>query len=602
MSHQAVVHKWTLVRVPSLAVASTTVDVAEMDDTASQRQLLGWLDRPGDGRGIRFADGADGWDLVGYDSLARSARRVAAGLLGRGVPRGARVLVVHPSGPGFVACFFGAQRAGTVPAVLAPPTAFGDQAGYREHVHGVLRAVEPALVVVAAGMAERIGAALPPGHPPVVDVDSLRASAADGDTDRRQAADLALVQFTSGSSGQVRGVRVPFDALAANVAGIRTWLGATPADAWASWLPVHHDMGLIGCLVTPVVGGNDLWLLSPEQFVRTPLRYLRCFGEHGATITATPNFALDHIVRRIRPDDLAGLDFGRWKAAVVGAERVDHDTLDRFSQLVGPFGLRTGVLVPAYGMAEATLAITGLPTGRPWSVRRPVAAPDVDGGAEPDAVTGCGVPLPGMSVRVLGEDGEPLPEGRTGEIVVSGTSVAAGYLHDAGAASLTSFDDGTLHTGDAGFLRDGQLYVLGRLGDAVKVRGRTVFAEDVEATLRRLGVPAHHSAVLLGVRHHQPVAVVLVERTGSTADVLARLSSGRVASALRARVTGLELVVLPVAAGTVTRTSSGKPRRRQLWRAFLDGRLPAATPVAAGVGTTTSPQRQSRTTDSGGVR
>ncbi len=361
----------------------------------------------------------------------------------------------------------------------------------------------------------------------------------------------------------------------------------------ASWLPLHHDMGLIGCFVAPVVSGCDLWLMTPEQFVHRPLAYLRCFGERGARLTAMPTFALDHITRRVRPDQLSGLDFSQWRAMIVGSEQVRAGSFERVHRLLAPFGFERRAILPAYGLAEATLAVTGLPLDEVWrtcpvetaelALGRPVTA-NQDGRSVP--VVGCGHPLVGTQVRIVGRSGAPLPAGVVGEIEVRGASVATGYTRIDGTAA-TRLVDGVLRTGDAGFVLDGQLFVLGRLGDALKVRGRTVFAEDVEERLGTL-VPEHVPvAVALGVHGGQPTAVVLVAWAGppGSDDDRDRVVD-RLTRTARRLTDADRVLVHVVPRSAIPRTTSGKIRRRAVWRSFVEdtpSRLtPGQAPATAG--------------------
>jgi acyl-CoA synthetase (AMP-forming)/AMP-acid ligase II len=534
----------------------------------TDRPLLGWVDGAPADRGIRFAGPGESWDFWSYQRLAGLARQVAAGLVDAGVGRGDAVSFVQRSGPGFVCTLFGAMLAGAVPSPVAPPMVFQDLPGYRRHLAGLLAATRPALVVTDADLTGEVAELAPDSR--VVPADEVL-----GDPGRapRPPAELALLQFTSGSSGRARGVEVPFGALEANVAAIRQWLGMDGRRGTASWLPLHHDMGLIGCLITPVVDGSDVWLLSPEDFVQRPLRYLRCFAAApvgaGAELTAMPSFGLRYVARRVRPDALAGLDFSGWRAVIVGAERVSADALDRFHALLGPFGLSRRALLPAYGLAEATLAVTGLPVAEEWSAVRVApqtlalgAEVEVADGAPP--LVGCGRPLAGVSVTVAGEDGTPLPDGHVGEIEVRSPALMAGYLAAEESRSLTALDGGTLRTGDAGFLRDGQLHVLGRLGDSMKVRARAVFAEDLEAALAAAGIAGGRLAVALGVRAGAATAVAVLDDAEQAGTLLSRAAEG---------AEGAEVVVVSARPGTIPRTSSGKPKRRELWRAFLAGQL-----------------------------
>lgn len=542
------------------------------------RPLIAWMHAPSNVRGIHFARSGDDWDFWSYDRLTELTRQVAWGLVDAGVRANDVVSIIERSGPEFVAAFFGAMLAGATPSPVAPPLLFQRQPVYDEHVRGVLIAARPSIVVTHAELVDRIGqlaAAAGVGRALTID-DLLARGASAGGTPGRPTPDLALLQFTSGSSGPSRGVQVPFDALEANVAAIRSWLQWTEDDPFGSWLPVYHDMGLIGAVVCSVVGRSDLWLLQPEQFVRRPARYLRCFGTRQAKLTVMPNFGLDYIVRRVRDRDLTGCDFGAWRGIVIGAERIDSRTLDAYSALLAPFGFDRRALLPAYGLAEASLAVTGLPIGEAWTGTAVDAASLSPGrsvvSSAPDdpaahVVVGCGRPLDGVTVAIVGEDGRSLSDRTVGEIVVRGSSLAAGYVEAGGSsASLTRFEQGALRTGDAGFIVDGQLFVLGRLGDSLKVRGQVIFGEDLEVALGALGVPRDRVVALLGMHQGAATVVLVFEKFNSRWQPAEAL--------IRPLATGAEIVLIDAPSGTIARTSSGKPKRGQLWREFVRGVLP----------------------------
>jgi len=535
-------------------------------------RLLGWLDGPDERRGIRFARPGGDWEFWSYARLAGLARDLASGLLARSHQRGDVVSIVHRSGPEFVAGLFGTLLAGGTPSPVAPPGAYTDSAAYQAHLHGLFSAARPRTVLCEPQLAEEVGpVAAAAGVPTVSTVDDLLAAA--GGFSRPEPAELALVQFTSGSSGVANGVRVRYPTLEANLAAISSWLRMTSEDPTASWLPVHHDMGLIGCLLTPVVNQTDLWLLSPEDFVRSPARYLRCFGVEGARLTAMPNFGVGYLARRVRPADLTGCDFSAWRSIIVGAERIDREALDRAYQLLGPFGLRREAFLPAYGLAEATVAVTGLPLPevyrsvrvRPESLTPGQPAEEAEAGQE---ITGCGRPLDGVQVSIVDDSDAELPDWHVGQIVVRGSSVADGYLGTPRPGQSSRLRDGTLWSGDAGFLVDGQLFVLGRLGDSMKVRGRTVFAEDLEELLGDLRAPARRLMVVLGESGGTPTVVVVFDRARE--DWLSRTPR-----LLKPRIADAELVLADVPRGVLRWTSSGKPRRRSMWDAYLRGELDA---------------------------
>ncbi|NGO07857.1 fatty acyl-AMP ligase [Streptomyces sp. HC44] len=530
---------------------------------------LSWLEHPRTDTAVEFFD-AGASVRAPYPGLAERALAIAGGLIADGVAAGSVVPLLCRSGPDLIAGFYGIQAAGCAVSVLPPPTRMSGDAN-RERIRQVIDALDARVLVLDNDHESyaREVVTEEPGfassrHVRLLVTDAL-ASAGPG---RRDVPDLALVQFTSGSSGRPRGVRVSHDALAANVAAIRAWERATESDAWCSWLPMHHDMGLIGCMVVPVSGGNnDLAVCTPETFIRHPMAYLRRFARGGATITATPAFGLQRIVDRVAPEQLDGLDFADWRTLIVGAERIDPALVESFTGLMAGHGLEPSALTPAYGLAESTLAVTGVPVDQSASsvrIRRgelavgAVVRTDVDGLDEHGIVDviSCGRPLAGLDVWLAGPEGEPVPEGHLGEVVVTGTSLADGYLE--GSAAGTSFCDGRLYTRDVAFERGGELFVLGRLGDSLKVNARFVFAEDVEMMLGRAGLDLNRTCVVLGELGSRAHAYAVLEDLGAECAELA----DRV---LTTTCPGVERHVVPVPRGTIPRTSSGKSRRRELW-------------------------------------
>jgi acyl-CoA synthetase (AMP-forming)/AMP-acid ligase II len=546
---------------------------------AGRTELLSWLENPDAARGIYFARPGEGWDHWSYPQLAALANRAAWGLREAGIGPGDRVVLIGLPGPWLVAALFGSLLTGSTVSLLSCPRTFGPDGRYQDYLAAVLAAARPGLVACDERLLEVLSH---PASASAVRVTvSLERLASGGDPSRPPPPParpgLALAQFTSGSTGPPRGVGVSLDALAANITAIRNWLGISGADSTASWLPLHHDMGLTGCLLTSVTAGTDLWLMRPEDFIRSPLRYLRCFAVGGATLSAMSAFGVGYVVRRVAPASLAGLDFADWRAVIVGAERIDPLTLTRFHELLGPHGLPPSAPLPAYGLAEGTLAVTGQALGGQWEdleIDPGSVAPGrrVVARRPGQRVTSCGRPLGGVTVSIVDPDRAALPDRTVGEIAVCGPAVATGYLDVTGpcpaASGPTSFAGGTLYTGDAGFMHRGQLYVLGRLGDSVKIRGRTLFADAVESTLTRAGVNAARQATAVGLWRDQPAVVAVLENV--------TLAEGDVAAqAMRSCGEGAVLVLIQAPAGAVPRTSSGKPRRQELWRRFLAGEYEA---------------------------
>jgi len=528
--------------------------------------LLDWLDRPGAGRGLHFAGPQGSWESWSYQGLAQLTWQAAAGLRRLGAGPGDVVAIVQRASPQFLATYFGALAAGAAACSIAPPFAFQRSDDYQRHASHLLATARPR-VTVADG--DVLGPLCEPsaqaGISSPVPFAALTGTGDFATAHQPAAGDTALLQFTSGSTGRPRCVRVTHGAASANITAIRRWLDWGPDQAGASWLPVHHDMGLIG-LLAAVVSGCDTWLMQPEDFIRSPLRYLSCLSEQRVAITPLANFGLAYILRRVRPSDLAGLRFDALKAVIIGAERIDPRVLGSAEKVLGPFGLDRRALLPAYGSAEATLAITCLPPGEGWTALPPPGRPGAPASADGPQVVGCGRPVQGVTVRIVGADGSLAPDGTEGDIVVESTGLASGYYGDAGTASATSLGRGELRTGDAGFMADGQLFVLGRLGDGMKVRGQMVFAESIEAKLAELGIPQRRVAVLLGHRDGVPTAALAFEVADSDwLDIAARV--------LRELVAGAEMIAVNLPRGGLAVTSSGKLRRRVMWQALCDGTL-----------------------------
>jgi len=543
--------------------------------------LLDWVGDPDPSLGVHFADEDGGWQLTTYTELARSARGVAALLGEQGLSRGGVVSILVPTGPEFATAFFGTLLAGGTPSPLVPPTVFGRPEAYVERT-AELMAVATEVAITDESLLGLVDAArLQAGidRPPLVIGPEVGEEAG---AERAQAAELALLQFTSGSSGPPRGVRVTWDNLEANIDMLRDLISEEAGDGGAHWLPLYHDMGLIGCFLTPIVHQRETWIMRPDQFIRDPLRWLERLGSGAASFAAAPNFGFAYATKHTRPEQLEGMDFSSWKGAIVGAERLDPAALDRFARMLEPFGFRREAFLPAYGLAEATLAVSiQSPRLRPRVVRpdwssvafgQPVELecdallgdPRADEGA--GWLVGCGQPLAGVEVAVVDEEGAELDEGVLGELTVRASTVASGYMGS--AESSTGFVGDSLRTGDAGFRHGGEVFVVGRLGDALKVRGRTLYAEDLESKLCAIeGVPKGRCIVVPGLGKGTDGLVAIVEASdGDWVEEALRVLGREVDEEV-------EIQILAAPVGTIERTSSGKPRRRPLWRALINGEL-----------------------------
>lgn len=535
------------------------------------RDVLAWVDAPRSDRGVTFVSGQRS-DHRGWADIADEVRAVACGLRERGLERNDDVVVLLPPGHDFVAALFGILYAGGTATPVATAGVWRDKSRHRAHLEGVLAAARPRLVVTSDRAAELVTEVAHPG----VGVTTVAGLASSGKLGgRAEPATHALIQFTSGSSGRPRGVRIPCSALAANVTAIIDWLGLDDGTPTAHWVPFHHDMGLVGGLVVPAATQGELTTLRPGDFLRDPFAYVRLFDDGGARAGTMPNFGLRHVVARFDPGRLDGVDLSGWDSLVLGAERLDPVVMEEFVRLLAPFGLPRTALRPAYGLAEATLAVTGLRSGEVPTYLEPPAASGVPDGAG-RALVGCGPPLSATSVEIVDATGATCDDGVVGEIVVDGRGLADGYVQhgEPGGRSVegshTIFVDGRLFTGDAGLVSGGQLFPVGRLGDSVSLNGRMVFAEDLELSLHDSGMAPESMVVLLGLVEAQCRAVVVVEEAegGLPAEDVAAIGS-----VVERHEPGLGVHIVQGSYGTIDRTTSGKPRRRQMWARYLAGTL-----------------------------
>ena len=424
--------------------------------------------------------------------------------------------------------------------------------------------------------------------------------------------EVALLQYTSGSTSTPRGVVISYENLACNVAALRAGARIGPLDRLVAWLPPYHDMGLIGAIITPVCTGMEAVLMTPSAFMRRPLAWLDAISQHRATVSVAPNFAYEMCVQRTTPEERGQLDLSTWRVALNGAERVHPDTLRRFAEAFACAGFSARAAIPCYGLAEATLGVT---MGSPEEEAAPCVF-DVAGlergvalapaaGATGRELVSSGCPLPGVSVRVV----DPatcsvVTDGTVGELWVAGRGVAHGYWNQAEASAATfgarvgaaragparagparrgGDGEAYLRTGDLGFIHRGEVFVTGRLKDLIVVLGANHYPEDIERTVaaahprvRARGVIAFAADV--GARE-QLVVVVEVDRAAGLDG--AGETAGEVSRAIReavARAHGLPISDLVlVAPGTTPKTSSGKPQRRLCRSRYEAGELTRLT-------------------------
>ncbi|MBK6848519.1 MAG: fatty acyl-AMP ligase [Proteobacteria bacterium] len=539
----------------------------------------------GSANGVRFVDGAERLGRLSYEALFEQARDVAGALRALGLAPGDRVALVYPTGPEFLRAFFGASLAGLVPAPLYPPFRLGLIEEYQQRTAVMLRACRARAVLADRRARRLLGPCVELARPQLGCLTLEELPVGTYEDHRGSANDLALIQFSSGSVSAPKPVALTHAQLQANVGAILKVIlesypeGADLTHAGVSWLPLYHDMGLVGCLLTAVARPAELTLIPPELFVARPALWLRVLSRERATVSPAPNFAYALCAERVRDDELVGVDLSSWRLALNGAEPVTPAVLERFVARFARYGLREEALTPVYGLAEAALAVTFFPPRERFVVttfdrEQLTREARAEVCAQGQALVSLGRALPGIELRIAGRDGRELASGSVGRVLVRGPSVMSGYdgLPEATRAVLC---DGWLDTGDLGFLHDGSLYLVGRAKELVIVRGRNYAPQDIE----------HAAEAAAGVRRGC-VAAIGVVREGSDGEqlvVLAERRSGeaaaseRIADEISRRVTvatGLvPAEVLVLDPGTLPRTSSGKLRRSEARQRYLEQRL-----------------------------
>ena len=545
-----------------------------------------------------------------FAELDRAARTVAAELERRGL-RGERALLMFSPGLPFIAAFLGCLYAGVVAVPLSTPRS---ELAARTLL-GIARHAAPSILLTDRATRERMSAQLGVfGALAVLVTDELPSEPGDGwrpGTIRPD--DLAFLQYTSGSTGAPKGVEVTHANLMANERMIQAAFDHDERTVFVGWLPLFHDMGLVGNVLQPLYLGVPCVLMAPSAFVQRPLRWLRAISRYGGTTSGSPNFGYQLCVQKARPAEVKELDLSSWRVAYNGSEPVRAETLERFVETFAPAGFRRTAFYPCYGLAEASLFVTGGLAAEPFVVQsvdgealssgrvRP-ASPGATGSRR---LVGCGRPWHAQRVQVVEpETRRPSADGTIGEIWIQGPNVARGYRawpageEDPFRAFLATGEGPFLRTGDLGFVSEGELFVTGRLKDVLIQRGQNHYPQDVEwaASTSHPALRADHAAAFTveseATGNEDERLVVVQEVAREHAALAARPDEA--GAALRTELVGavresvarhFDLAVWKVVLiepGSLPRTSSGKVQRRLTRTLLREHALPElARPLPA---------------------
>ncbi len=519
-----------------------------------------------------------------HDALLAGALRRAAALQARGVRPGDRVMVGLPTGLAFLETFFGVLLAGATVVPFYPPARAKGLEDYQRGLAAMTRRVAPRLVVTfpRARLAVEAAVFQAGGRAAVELAEALMGLAEAFVPVAIDPATQALIQFTSGSTQAPKGVVLTHRAVLENLAALHMAVRPRAGEAVVSWLPLYHDMGLIGMMLLPLFLDLQLVLMSPQAFLLDAKRWLWAIHRHRATISTAPNFAYQLVANRLQDSELAGLDLSSWRLAYNGAEPCLPATHDQFAARLAPYGFDPGAIRPIYGLAELAVGAAFSPADRP--ARVDVVDPqalEAEGVARPPleatrAFASVGPPLTGYAVRITDPAGATLPARQVGEIRIAGPSLMAGYLDDP-AETARTIVDGWLRTGDLGYQADGDLFIVGRVKDMILKGGRNYAPHDLERLAAQVAGVRSGCVVAFGVAdaaRGTEAVVVLAE----TREPVARYPE--LAAAIgRAVAAGLGLLpdrVELLGPGHLPKTSSGKLRRAQARTDWLGGGLVAA--------------------------
>ena len=529
---------------------------------------------------------------ISYRQLQQEAQTLAAGLLAQGLSAGDRVAIMLPTCREFFAAFYGTLYAGCVPVPLYPPARPSQLEDHMHRIAGIV-ANAGAVMLITDSRARMLGYLLR------AQCEALRAVATAEELASHDASpalpalspmlpkvkahDIAFLQYTSGSTGNPKGVVLTHANLLANLRAMQSASGITAADVFVSWLPLYHDMGLIGACMGSLYIGFRLVLLSPLAFLARPSRWLWTIHRHRATVSAAPNFAYEICAGKLDDRDLDGLDLSCWRIAYNGAEPVSPDTLENFASRLARYGFRHEAMTPVYGLAESSVGLTFPPVGRGPLIDivdratladSGIARPALTENRHPLRVVCCGLALPGHDIRIVDAASHPLPERQVGRVQFRGPSATSGYYGNPAAAAYL-FDGDWLNSGDLGYLAAGELYLTGREKDIIIRGGHNIYPQELEEAVGRLnGIRKGCVVVFPATDVHSATErlVVLAETREDSAAQRARLLAE--ISNLAVDLIGIpadDIVLAPPR--TVLKTSSGKVRRAACRELYERGKL-----------------------------
>lgn len=521
-----------------------------------------------------------------YRELRERATALARRLIRAGLPPRTRLAIVAETSPDFVVFFFACQYAGVIPIPLPLTMHFGGREAYIERLRGMIRQSGARVAVAPPDLIDQLHQAVEGMHLLMVGVpqDFYGLPLGRGSLRPFGRKDPCYIQYSSGSTKAPRGVLVSQHSLTANVRAIaRHGLQIRRGDRCASWLPLYHDMGLIGFCLTPMLCQSSSDYIETASFARRPLTWLKVLSEQGGTVSFSPTFGYHLCVRRAATATMQSLDLSRWRVAGIGGEIIRADVLERFAEIFAEAGFSKAAFVPSYGLAEATLAVSFAPLNRGVEVDRVdleiyaefgrAAPASKRGGKRTRSFVICGRPLPNHAVEVRNEHDEILPDRCIGRVMVQGPSVIKGYFQNTAATASVLSRGGWLDTGDLGYMIDDRVVITGRSKDLIIVGGRNIWPEDIEWAVEKLTQIRAGDVAAFSVETPEGAEEVVVVAECRQAEGRARRVLKRDIMATVQRTTGVTCRVVLVPPRSLSLTSSGKLSRAAVKANYLSGAL-----------------------------
>ncbi|MDT3737834.1 MAG: AMP-binding protein [Denitratisoma sp.] len=562
------------------------------DGAATLIEVLEWhVARTPDRTHVLLYGEGERAETISYADLLAAARRIATGLVARGLQPQQAVALMLPTGRDYLACFFGVLLAGGIPVPIYPPARL---AQIEDHLRRHARILDnaQAAFIVTVPQAKAVAALLSARVPSLAGIVTPQEIDAEPAPlcHRARPEDIAFLQYTSGSTGDPKGVVLTHANLLANLRAMGPAFKVTSEDVFVSWLPLYHDMGLIGAWFGSLYFAMPLVLMSPLAFLARPSRWLQAISRHRGTLTAAPNFAYELCAKKLDDVDLAGLDLASLRLALNGAEPVSHATLEAFIQRFVPHGLQPEAITPVYGLAECSVGLAFPPLGRGPridAIRRDAfmdarrALPAAEGEPGTMLVPACGRALPGHEIRIVDEAGDELPDRRVGRLQFRGPSATRGYYRNP-EATARLFRDGWLDSGDYAYMVEGEVYLTGRVKDLIIRGGRNLYPYELEEAVGEIpGIRKGCVAVFASTDPANATERLVVMAETRERDEAAREALKRKINEAAVDAIGMpadEIVLAPPHG--VLKTSSGKIRRAASREAFERGEVGRRPPPA----------------------